>query len=163
MVVLDPRHGGLMCARNNNRNKRKGRMKKMTPVVLGWRTAKSSGTDELKQKNYKVRFFEGKPGLYQKNGEIRAAGCWWLCLMALTCVGGPINLNHMSKKFMCLLANTVWTQRFELRPPSVAIRGRTLQGITVRSSTTKNLQRTPLKNAKKGTMRCSEEELWPFR
>ena len=58
--------------------------------------------------------------------------------MALTCAGRPINLNHMSKAFMCLLANTVWTLAFEFCPLSVAIRGRTLQGITVRSSWIKN-------------------------
>lgn len=49
------------------------------------------------------------------------------CLMTLTFVERPINLKHMSKAYMCLLANTEWTPRAELCPKNMAIRGRAVR------------------------------------
>lgn len=85
----------------------------MALVDLGELTAKS-----------KLYFVREKLGLYNKKHNIMerigAVESQWLYLMVLTCVGRPINLNHMSKGVHVFIS--VWTLCFVFCPLSVAIR-----------------------------------------
>lgn len=56
-----------------------------------------------------------------------ATGPQSFCLVTFTRVVKPINSKHMSKAYMHLLVNIVWTPNVELCPVNIAIRGRAVQ------------------------------------
>lgn len=98
-------------------------------AVLRQPKTNSSGMSELMPKLQRYGFFS----LRRRTWFILLKSiCDWgnavtapqsFCLTTLTCVERPINLEHMSKAYVCLLANTVWTLWAELCTKNMAIRG----------------------------------------
>lgn len=96
---------------------------------------------------------------------IPATGPPSFCFTTLPCVERPINWKHMSKAYVCLLVNTVWTPRAELDPKNMAIRGRAVRRNYCLVSFSEVAWQVPQKkNRQNEFIRCwrSASLLWPF-